>query len=267
MLLHQNKENYVWRQHTLSIEKHTNAHDTSSDPLTIIVAHQAVALLNAIRSCHSLNAYSSGTQAKMFSSVDRRHCIHRIAMPTMLKESEDLPLRDTKRFASYQRLVCKTESKRRHSTHINHPRLLYWKNNERPPRLTVHQCWRAIMLTESEDFPLRDTKRFAFQQWLVCKSYFKRRHSTHRISSMPTPLAKTRNVPIDWSKCTGTDSYCIKHKKNFLWWQHTRTTEQYTNYHDTPADTLHPCSQWLISLRVWKILASNGAGGRGEALK
>ena len=42
-----------------------------------------------------------------------------------LHEIEDLPLRHTKRFASYQRLVCKAESKRRHSTHINHPRLHY----------------------------------------------------------------------------------------------------------------------------------------------
>ena len=33
--------------------------------------------------------------------------IHRISLPTMLKKSKDLHLRDTKRFASYQRLVCK----------------------------------------------------------------------------------------------------------------------------------------------------------------
>ena len=65
------------------------------------------------------NAYSSGTQAKRFFSVDRKHCIHRISMPTILKESEILPLRDTNRVASYQRLVCESEDKRRHSTHIN----------------------------------------------------------------------------------------------------------------------------------------------------
>ena len=124
-LLHQNKKNYVWRQHTFSTEKHTNAHDTSSDPLTTIVAHQAVALLNAFRICHSLNAYSSGTQAKRFFSVDRKHCIHRISKPTILKESENLPLRDTKRVASDQRLVCKSESKEA-TPHISFdPRPLY----------------------------------------------------------------------------------------------------------------------------------------------
>ena len=119
MLLDQNKENYVWRQHTLFTEKHTNAHDTSFDPLTTIVAHQAVALLNAFCICHSLDAYSSGTQAKRSSSSVRRHCIQRNLIPTTLKESEDLPLRDTTRLASYKRLGCKSESKRRHSIRIN----------------------------------------------------------------------------------------------------------------------------------------------------
>ena len=71
------------------------------------------------------NAYSSGTQAKRFLSVARKHCIHRISLPTILKESEDLPLRDTKRFASYQRLVCKVKAKD-DTPHISfHPRLLY----------------------------------------------------------------------------------------------------------------------------------------------
>ena len=64
------------------------------------------------------NAYSSGTQAERLFSFDRKHCIHCISMPTILKESKHLPLRDTKRFAFYQRFVYKSESKRRHSTHI-----------------------------------------------------------------------------------------------------------------------------------------------------
>ena len=92
--------------------------------MTTIVAHQAVALLNAFRICHSLNAYSSGTQAKQMFSFDRKHCIHRISMPTILKESEGLPLRDTKRFASYQRLVCESESKEDTPLISFHPRLL-----------------------------------------------------------------------------------------------------------------------------------------------
>ena len=32
---------------------------------------------------------------------DRKHCIPCISMPTILKESEHLPLHDTKRFAFY----------------------------------------------------------------------------------------------------------------------------------------------------------------------
>ena len=104
--------------HTLSTENHTNVHDTSSDPLTTIVANHAVSLSNAFRICHSLNAYSSGTHAKRHSSDDRWHCIYCISMPTILGESQDCPLRDTQRFASYQRLVCERESTRRHSTHI-----------------------------------------------------------------------------------------------------------------------------------------------------
>ena len=108
---------------------------------------------------------SNGTQAE-------RACIQRISLPTMLNESEDIPLRDTKRFASYQRLVCKSKRKRRHSTHIisSTSALPKQQKKERSPQMTVYQCWRAIMLTESEDPPLRDTKRFAFQQWWVCKS-------------------------------------------------------------------------------------------------
>ena len=66
------------------------------------------------------NAYSSGTQAERLFSFDRKHCIRCISMPTILKESEHIPLRDTKRFAFYQRLVCKSESKRRHSPHFIH---------------------------------------------------------------------------------------------------------------------------------------------------
>ena len=58
------------------------------------------------------------------------------------------------------------------------------------------------MLTEREDLPLRDTRRFAFQQCLVCKSYNKRRHSTHHISSMPARLKKLRTSPsIDRANC------------------------------------------------------------------
>ena len=52
-----------------------------------------------------------------FSSVDRRHFIQRLSLPTMLAEREDLFLRHTRRFAFHQCLVCKSYNKRRHSTH------------------------------------------------------------------------------------------------------------------------------------------------------
>ena len=105
--------------HTEKQQKQTNLTKmldflTSQYPQNLILS----IILRSSKKQQIPNAYSSGTQAKRFFSVDRKHCIHRISMPTILKESEDLPLRDTKRFASYQRLVCKSESKRRHSTHI-----------------------------------------------------------------------------------------------------------------------------------------------------
>ena len=87
---------------------------TSQYPQNLILS----IILRSTKKQQIPNAYSSGTQAKRSFSVDRKHCIRRISIPTILKESRDLPLRATKRFASYQRLVCKSESKRRHSTHI-----------------------------------------------------------------------------------------------------------------------------------------------------
>ena len=43
-----------------------------------------------------------------------------------------------------------------------HPRLIY-EQKKQASQSTVHQSWRGITLTEREDHPLRDTKRFAFQ--------------------------------------------------------------------------------------------------------
>ena len=87
--------------HSIPTEQHTNAHNTFSETLTAIVAHQVM-------------VHKQG----FLRWPDRRHCMHRISLPTMLKESEDIPLRDTKRFASYQRLACKSYSKGWNSTHI-----------------------------------------------------------------------------------------------------------------------------------------------------
>ena len=101
------KTNRITFEDNTHTHTHTNAHDTSADPLTTIVAHQAVTLLNALRICHSPNAYSIGTQAKRSSSVVRRH---HISMPTLLKKS----------------LVCKSQISKRHSTHrfaFMHPTL------------------------------------------------------------------------------------------------------------------------------------------------
>ena len=92
-LLHQkNKDNYVWghHMHTLPTEQRPNAHITFCDPLI---------------DTWPTKQWNISTKV---SPVDRRHCMHRIALPTMLKESEDLHLSDTKRFASYECLVCKS---------------------------------------------------------------------------------------------------------------------------------------------------------------
>ena len=83
-------------------------------------------------------------------------------MRTILKESEHLPLRDFKRFALYQRLVYKSARKRRHSTDIISS-TSDLPTKKQASQSTVHQRWRKIKLTENEDHPLRDTKRFAFQ--------------------------------------------------------------------------------------------------------
>ena len=114
------------RFHTRDSQYHTEKHQKPTNLPNMLDFHtsqysQNLILSIILRSSKKQqipNAYSSGTQATTFVSFDRKHCIHRISMPTILKESEDLPFRDTKRVASYQRLVYKSGSKRRHSAHI-----------------------------------------------------------------------------------------------------------------------------------------------------
>ena len=101
------------RFHKLDSQSHIEKHQKLTDPTKMLDFLTSQYPQNLIRSIilrsskkqQIPNAYSSGTQATRFFSFDRKHCIHRISMPTILRESEDLPLRDTKRFASYQRLV------------------------------------------------------------------------------------------------------------------------------------------------------------------
>ena len=107
------------QDHTEKHQKPTNLTKmldflTSQYPQNLILS----IILRSSKKQQTPNAYSSGTQAERIFSFDRKHCIHCISMPTILKESEHLPLRDTKRFECCQRFVCKSESKRRHSTDI-----------------------------------------------------------------------------------------------------------------------------------------------------
>ena len=100
------------------------------------------------------------------------------------------------------------------------------------------------MLTEREDLPLRDTRRFAFHQCLVCKSYNKRRHSTH----MPARLKNKLNVSLNWpcklcsqSTCSKTYTLLDQNKKHSLWWQHTRSIN------NTPTNTIPLLIRWILA--------------------
>ena len=129
---------------------------TSQYPQNLILS----IILRSSKKQQTPNAYSSGTQAERIFSFDRKHCIHCISMPTILKESEHLPLRGTKRFERCQRFVCKSESKRRHSTDIISSTSLLKKTSvsvDRAPMLKGNYDDR------NKDRPLRDTKCFAFQ--------------------------------------------------------------------------------------------------------
>ena len=70
---------------------------------------------------------------------------------------------------------------------------------------------------------------------------------------MPTPLKKQGTPPIEWSKCNGTNGYCIQIRKNHLMIQlqksplmtahththtHTLPIEQHTNAHNTFSEPL-----------------------------
>ena len=107
--------------HTEKHQKPTNPNKmidflTSQYPQNLILS----IILRSSKKQQIPNAFSSGTQAERIFSFDRKHCIRCISMRTIMKRSEHLPLRDTKRFAFYQRLVSRSESKRRHSTHFIH---------------------------------------------------------------------------------------------------------------------------------------------------
>ena len=111
------------------------------------------------------------------------------------------------------------------------------------------------MLTEGQPC---DTKRFAFQQCLVSESWTTRRHSTQRISPMPTLLKKQGTPPSIEARAVRHVATASKHIEFPLMTTHThthayththtRSTEQYTNKHDTSADTLNECLQQMINL-------------------
>ena len=139
--------------HTLPTEQRTNAHNTFYEPLTAIVALQVVE-----------------DKQKWLSPVTTDIAyiaFHYILCWKKAKKFLSMAL-NASRLTSAEHVKVKGKDE---TPHISfHPRLLYCKNNERPPQLPVNQCWRAIRLTESEDLPLHDTKRIAFQQWLLRKS-------------------------------------------------------------------------------------------------
>ena len=117
--------------HTEKHQKPTNPNKmidflTSQYPQNLILS----IILRSIKKQQIRNAYSSGTQAERRFSFDRKHSIHCISMPSILKDSEHLPLRDTKRFECCQRFVGKSESKRRHSTEIISSTSLLNKNKQ-----------------------------------------------------------------------------------------------------------------------------------------
>ena len=129
------------RIHKLDSQYHTEKHQKPTNPnkmIDVLTSQypQNLILSIILRSSKKQqipNAYSSGTQTERLFSCDRKHCIHCNSMPTILKESEHLTLRDTTRFAFYQRAVYNSESKRRHSTHIiSSTSALLKIKNERP---------------------------------------------------------------------------------------------------------------------------------------
>ena len=92
---------------------------TSQYPQNLILS----IILRSSKKQQTLNAYSSGTQAERIFSFDRKHCILCISMPTILKESEHLPLRDTQRFEFYHAEYVTMTTKDETPQISFHPRL------------------------------------------------------------------------------------------------------------------------------------------------